>query len=64
MPDKLSLKYSLYVAELLFSKGHEVQEAIRRAGIFNTQRIDQIYKEPDPPSAKLLVRHRDLSSCS
>jgi hypothetical protein len=41
----------------------KVQGAIREAGASNTQRVDQIFQEPDLSSAKLLVHHGDLSTC-
>ena len=35
-----------YLAELLLAKGYEVHGTIRRASIFNTERIDHIYEDP------------------
>ncbi|KKU85879.1 MAG: GDP-mannose 4,6-dehydratase [Candidatus Wildermuthbacteria bacterium RIFCSPLOWO2_02_FULL_47_10] len=36
-----------YLAELLLEKGYEVRGILRRASYFNTQRIDQLYKNPN-----------------
>ena len=50
-----------YLAEFLFSKGHEVHGIIRRASTFNTGRIDHIYVDPHDPSASLILHYGDLS---
>jgi len=34
-----------YLSELLLSKGYEVHGTIRRASVFNTERIDHIYRD-------------------
>ena len=46
-----------YLAELLLSKGYEVHGTIRRASVFNTERIDHIFD-------KLKTYHSDLSDSS
>ena len=35
-----------YLAELLLDKGYEVHGIKRRASLFNTDRIDHLYKDP------------------
>lgn len=35
-----------YLAELLLSKGYEVHGIIRRASTFNTDRLNDIYQNP------------------
>ena len=35
-----------YLAELLLDKGYEVHGIIRRASLFNTERIDHIFHDP------------------
>ena len=35
-----------YLAELLFAKGYEVHGLMRRASLFNTDRIDHLYHDP------------------
>lgn len=43
-----------YLAEFLLSKGYEVHGIIRRASVFNTQRIDHIFE-------KLHLHHGDIT---
>jgi len=50
-----------YLAEFLLSKGYEVHGIIRRSSSFNTQRIDQIYKDPHELGARLFLHYGDLS---
>jgi len=52
-----------YLAELLISKGYKVHGIIRRASLFNTDRIDHIYEDrhSDP---QLVLHHGDLSDSS
>jgi GDPmannose 4,6-dehydratase len=35
-----------YLTELLLKKGYEVHGIVRRASVFNTERIDHLYKDP------------------
>ncbi len=49
-----------YLAELLLAKGYEVHGIIRRASIFNTDRIDHIYADPHDPGARLFLHYGDL----
>ena len=41
-----------YLAELLLEKGYQVHGIIRRASIFNTQRIDPLYRDPHDPEVQ------------
>ena len=53
-----------YLAEYLLSKGYEVHGIRRRSSIFNTERIDQIYKDPHDPDARMFLHYGDLSDSS
>ncbi len=50
-----------YLTEFLVSKGYEVHGIIRRASLFNTDRIDHLYQDPHDPSARLFLHYGDLS---
>jgi GDPmannose 4,6-dehydratase len=50
-----------YLAELLLSKGYQVDGIIRRASTFNTQRLDHVYVDPHMPKARLRLHYGDLS---
>ncbi|MGI8773737.1 MAG: GDP-mannose 4,6-dehydratase [Actinomycetota bacterium] len=50
-----------YLAELLLSKGYEVHGLIRRASTFNTQRLDDIYRDPHESGVRFLMHYGDLS---
>ena len=43
-----------YLAELLLSKGYEVHGLIRRSSSFNTERLDQIYRDPHESRRQVL----------
>jgi len=49
-----------YLAELLLSKGYEVHGVVRRASLFNTERIDHLHVGPTPNPA-LSLHYGDLS---
>jgi len=53
-----------YLAELLLAKGYEVHGIIRRASVFNTERIDHLYRDPHEPHARLKLQYGDLSDSS
>ncbi|MDE2311646.1 MAG: GDP-mannose 4,6-dehydratase [Patescibacteria group bacterium] len=53
-----------YLAELLLSKGYQVHGIIRRASVFNTERIDQIYQDPHESHKRLFLHYGDLSDAS
>lgn len=50
-----------YLAELLLSKGYEVHGIKRRTSLFNTDRIDHLYKDPHNEGVKFKLYHGDLS---
>ncbi len=50
-----------YLAELLLKKGYEVHGIKRRASLFNTQRIDHLYRDPHDIGRKLVLHYGDLS---
>ncbi len=50
-----------YLAELLLKKGYEVHGIKRRASLFNTQRIDHLYRDPHDLGRKLILHYGDLS---
>ncbi len=49
-----------YLAEFLLAKGYEVHGLVRRSSLFNTGRIDHIYKDPHLKGAKLFLHYGDL----
>lgn len=53
-----------YLAEFLLEKGYEVHGIKRRASLFNTDRIDHLYKDPHDPDAKFFLYYGDLSDSS
>ena len=53
-----------YLAEFLLQKGYEVHGIKRRSSLFNTDRIDHIYKDPHFPDAKLFLHHGDMTDSS
>ena len=53
-----------YLAEFLLNKNYIVHGIKRRASMFNTQRIDHLYKDPHLDDAKLFLHHGDLTDTS
>ena len=53
-----------YLAELLLSKGYEVHGLRRRTSLFNTDRIDHLYKDPHENGANLILHYGDLTDSS
>ncbi|MFI5299034.1 MAG: GDP-mannose 4,6-dehydratase [Polyangiales bacterium] len=53
-----------YLTELLLEKGYEVHGVIRRASLFNTDRIDHIYAEADEGRARFKLHYGDLTDSS
>ncbi len=49
-----------YLAELLLGKGYEVHGIIRRASVFNTERIDHIYQDPHVKDRRLHLYYGDM----
>jgi GDPmannose 4,6-dehydratase len=50
-----------YLSELLLSKGYEVHGLIRRSSSFNTQRLDDIYRDPHESGVRFFMHYADLS---
>jgi GDPmannose 4,6-dehydratase len=50
-----------YLSHLLLKKGYEVHGIKRRASLFNTARIDDIYEDPHIDNRKFILHHGDLS---
>jgi len=50
-----------YLAELLLEKGYEVHGIMRRSSVFNTDRIDGIYRDPHEADTCFFLHYGDLS---
>jgi len=50
-----------YLTELLVGKGYAVHGMLRRASLFNTDRIDHLYHDPHVAGANLTLHYGDLS---
>jgi GDPmannose 4,6-dehydratase len=53
-----------YLAEQLLEKGYEVHGLIRRSSSFNTERLDNLYRDPHEDQVQLKLHHGDLSESS
>ncbi|KAB2887872.1 MAG: GDP-mannose 4,6-dehydratase [Desulfobulbaceae bacterium] len=53
-----------YLAELLLQKGYEVHGIKRRSSLFNTARIDHLYKDPHEGDRRFILHHGDLTDSS
>ncbi len=50
-----------YLTEYLHSKGYTVHGIIRRSSVFNTNRIDHIYQDPNARDTRLHLHYGDLT---
>jgi GDPmannose 4,6-dehydratase len=50
-----------YLTEFLLAKGYEVHGVLRRASLFNTDRIDHLYHDRHLPGVNLTLHYGDLS---
>jgi GDPmannose 4,6-dehydratase len=50
-----------YLAEYLIKKGYTVHGIIRRASLFNTDRIDHLYQDPHETNRNLILHYGDLT---
>ena len=50
-----------YLAELLLAKDYDVHGIKRRSSLFNTDRIDHLYRDPHDPDQRLFLHHADLT---
>jgi GDPmannose 4,6-dehydratase len=53
-----------YLAEFLLDKGYLVHGIKRRSSLFNTQRVDHIYEDPQFENARFRLHYGDLSDTS
>ncbi len=53
-----------YLAEFLLEKGYEVHGLLRRTSLFNTGRIDHLYRDPHEADVRLLLHHGDMTDSS
>jgi GDPmannose 4,6-dehydratase len=50
-----------YLAEFLLEKGYIVHGLKRRASLFNTARIDRLYRDPHEENVRFFLHHGDLT---
>jgi GDPmannose 4,6-dehydratase len=50
-----------YLAEFLLSKGYEVHGIKRRSSLFNTKRIDHLYKDPHEEDTNFFLHYGDMT---
>jgi GDPmannose 4,6-dehydratase len=53
-----------YLAEMLLEKGYSVHGVKRRSSLFNTSRIDHIYKDPHDEDRRFVMHYGDLNDAS
>ena len=53
-----------YLAEFLLEKGYLVHGIKRRSSLFNTQRVDHIYEDPQIENSRFKLHYGDLSDTS
>jgi GDPmannose 4,6-dehydratase len=53
-----------YLAELLLDKGYVVHGIKRRASLFNTDRIDHLYRDPHASDRRLILHYGDLTDAT
>jgi len=53
-----------YLAEFLLDRGYEVHGVRRRTSLFNTARIDHLYKDPHEKDSRLTLHHGDMTDTS
>lgn len=53
-----------YLAEFLLQKGYVVHGIKRRTSMFNTQRIDHLYRDPHDKNVKFFLHHGDMTDSS
>jgi len=53
-----------YLAELLLDKGYEVHGIKRRSSLFNTDRIDHLYRDPHEQGVRLKLHYGDLTDAT
>lgn len=53
-----------YLAELLLGKGYEVHGIKRRSSLFNTDRIDHLYQDPQDTGRRFVLHYGDMTDSS
>ena len=53
-----------YLAEFLLNKGYLVHGIRRRTSMFNTARIDHLYRDSHEPGTRLFLHHGDMTDAS
>src|SRR4026209_340037 len=53
-----------YLAEFLLAKGYTVHGIKRRTSLFNTDRIDHLYQDPDQKNRRLFLHYGDMTDSS
>jgi len=53
-----------YLAEFLLSKGYEVHGIKRRASLFNTERVDHLYRDPHESDRRFVLHYGDLTDAT
>ena len=53
-----------YLSELLLAKGYSVHGLKRRASLFNTDRVDHLYRDPHDPDQRFVLHYGDLTDSS
>jgi GDPmannose 4,6-dehydratase len=53
-----------YLAEFLLAKGYIVHGIKRRTSLFNTDRIDHLYRDPHEQGVRFFLHHGDLTDSS
>jgi GDPmannose 4,6-dehydratase len=53
-----------YLAELLLEKGYEVHGVKRRASLFNTDRIDHLYRDPHERDRRMILHYGDMTDAT
>jgi len=53
-----------YLAEFLLNKGYEVHGIKRRTSLFNTDRIDHLYKDPHEKDNQFFLHYGDMTDSS
>lgn len=53
-----------YMAEYLLGLGYEVHGLKRRSSLFNTERIDHLYEDPQDKGARLKLHYGDLTDAT
>jgi len=53
-----------YLAELLLDKGYEVHGIKRRASLFNTDRVDHLYRDPHERDVRFFMHYGDLTDAT